>query len=394
MEGIREVFVPSKDTDKTVISVLDDDDVVEKAVRQHESRRKDERLTTTTEAESVPTSTSRGPPSRTSGMFTGLFGARKAMESSSSDDPPPEKKNFFRSLQGETAPSTTKSMIQRLTDERRGETSSAAHEPAPQPESVLKDEPEKVLKDEPEQVLKETPPTPLVFDPEEGYPDNPHLIHHKLVISSSKAYANLFTQMRDVNSDSAQFVFYARRAMRLLAEDAIAELPHEKISITTPCGLCEGIKPIPAERLCAVSIIRAGDALLECVRECLPNVPVGKILIQRDESTKEKKPKLYYGKLPPDIADKDGVILCDPMLATGGSAKMAINTLVQVGVHPEKIIFANVICCPEGLHALALTWPQVKIVTAQVDQSLNDEKFIVPGLGDYGDRFFNTIAET
>lgn len=85
------------------------------------------------------------------------------------------------------------------------------------------------------------------------------------------------------------------------------------------------------------------------------------------------------------------VLLCDPMLATGGSAVKALEVLCQdCGCDPAKIVFANMICCPEGLQRLAVAYPMVKIVTACVDEKLNDQKFIVPGLGDYGDRFFNT----
>jgi uracil phosphoribosyltransferase len=87
----------------------------------------------------------------------------------------------------------------------------------------------------------------------------------------------------------------------------------------------------------------------------------------------------------------EAVVLCDPMLATGGSSMTALHTLVkEYGVKPERIVFANVISCPEGLDALAKDFPEVKIVTAWVDDGLNEEKFILPGLGDYGDRFFNT----
>eukprot|EP00566_Odontella_aurita_P027933 CAMPEP_0113556238 /NCGR_PEP_ID=MMETSP0015_2-20120614/17151_1 /TAXON_ID=2838 /ORGANISM="Odontella" /LENGTH=196 /DNA_ID=CAMNT_0000457583 /DNA_START=167 /DNA_END=757 /DNA_ORIENTATION=+ /assembly_acc=CAM_ASM_000160 len=196
--------------------------------------------------------------------------------------------------------------------------------------------------------------------------------------------------MRDVRTNSTEFAAYAKRAMRLLAEDAIAELPTKSVEITTPCGPSTGVE-IATDNLCAVSIIRAGDSLLESVRECLPGVRVGKILIQRDESSEEKEPKMFYAKMPPGVSDMN-VLLCDPMLATGGSAKMAISTLVsEYDVKPERIIFANVICCPEGLDAMATAYPEVKIVTACIDEGLNGEKYIVPGLGDYGDRFFGTV---
>ena len=128
----------------------------------------------------------------------------------------------------------------------------------------------------------------------------------------------------------------------------------------------------------------------QAVREVEPAVRVGKILIQRDEEHPDKIAKLFYSKLPKEIKDLH-VLLCDPMLATGGSAVKALQVLVDdYDCDPTKIIFANMICCPEGLKRLGEAYPMVKIVTACIDEKLNDQKFIVPGIGDYGDRFFNT----
>jgi uracil phosphoribosyltransferase len=194
----------------------------------------------------------------------------------------------------------------------------------------------------------------------------------------------------DITTGSKDFVAYSKRAMRLVVEDALAEFPASVLPIATPCSPnFAGLVRIPPESICAVSIIRSGDALVEAVREVEPGVTVGKILIQRDESHPDKIAKLYYSKLPPNIANMH-VLLCDPMLATGGSAAKAVATLCQNGVDPATIIFANMICAPEGLRAMATLYPMVKIVTACVDDALNEEMFIVPGLGDYGDRFFNT----
>jgi uracil phosphoribosyltransferase len=198
--------------------------------------------------------------------------------------------------------------------------------------------------------------------------------------------------MRNVDTSSAEFQFFARRAQRILAEEAIAELPSEKQDIETPCGPFSGVKlSAHINNICAISIIRSGDALVESVRECLPGVTVGKILIQRNEESKEKEAKYFYSKMPPNIKDMD-IILCDPMLATGGSAKAAIEVLVKdYKVDTKRIVFANMITCPEGLKAMEEAYPEVKIVTACVDDCLNEEKYIIPGLGDYGDRFFNTV---
>ena len=214
-----------------------------------------------------------------------------------------------------------------------------------------------------------------------------------LVISQSKAYAALFTQMRNVNTASADFVKYSRRAMRLLVEDAIAEFPSQPVQIKTPCGLFHGTQSMDPANICAVSIVRSGDSLLEIVRDCIPECAVGKILIQREEANPNKPAKLYYSKMPPSIASMY-VLLCDPMLATGASALCALDVLVvQYKVKPSRIIFANMICAPEGVKALLSSYPKVKIVTACLDTTLNEYKFIVPGLGDFGDRYFNTELE-
>mmetsp|Transcript_2395 Transcript_2395/g.2891 ORF Transcript_2395/g.2891 Transcript_2395/m.2891 type:complete len:239 (+) Transcript_2395:3-719(+) len=210
----------------------------------------------------------------------------------------------------------------------------------------------------------------------------------RVVVCQSNALRGLFTKIRDVHTSNVDFVSYSKRAQTILAEEAIAEFPSEPTEIKTPCGPCSGIKTIDLSSVCAVSIVRAGDALLETVRSIIPEVSVGKILIQRDENHPEKIPKLFYSKLP---KRKKYILLCDPMLATGGSAIMSIDLLVKkYEIQPCNIVFANMICCPEGLEALHKSYPGVKIVTAMVDSHLNKQKFIVPGLGDYGDRFFGT----
>ena len=114
---------------------------------------------------------------------------------------------------------------------------------------------------------------------------------------------------------------------------------------------------------------------------------IGKILIQRDEKTAE--PHLLYSKLPPDIADRYCLLL-DPMLATGGSVLCAIEVLLQAGVSADRIIFVNLIASPEGLANLQARFPQVRIVTGVIDEGLNEQKYIVPGLGDFGCRYFGT----
>ena len=127
----------------------------------------------------------------------------------------------------------------------------------------------------------------------------------------------------------------------------------------------------------------------EAVRQLEPGVKVGKILIQRDESCPDKTPRLFYKKLPKDIRDCF-TILVDPMLATSGSARLALQVLVDSGVDPKNVMFLNLICAPEGLRQLRQDYPDVQVVTGAIDSHLNEKAYIVPGLGDYGDRYYGT----
>jgi len=131
--------------------------------------------------------------------------------------------------------------------------------------------------------------------------------------------------------------------------------------------------------------MRAGEAMEQGLRDCCRSVRIGKILIQRDEET--SLPKLFYDKLPEDIADR-WVLLLDPMFATGGSAIMACEVLMSRGVPEERILFLNLIASPEGIEKFAKKFPKLRVVTAFVDQGLDEKNYIVPGLGDFGDRFY------
>eukprot|EP00617_Octactis_speculum_P024709 CAMPEP_0185765334 /NCGR_PEP_ID=MMETSP1174-20130828/28810_1 /TAXON_ID=35687 /ORGANISM="Dictyocha speculum, Strain CCMP1381" /LENGTH=223 /DNA_ID=CAMNT_0028448401 /DNA_START=14 /DNA_END=685 /DNA_ORIENTATION=- len=208
-------------------------------------------------------------------------------------------------------------------------------------------------------------------------------------VMNSRALNHLFTKIRDEETSSKDFAFFSTRIMRLLAEEVIGTLAVTEKTVTCAGTGATFVGSTVPDKICAVSIIRAGDSLLEAFRTCSPDLSVGKILIQRDESTEEKLPRLFYCKLPPGITEME-VLLVDPMLATGGSAKMAVQCLVDAGVDPARIIFANVISCPLGLQALTAAYPSLRVITACVDLELNEDKYIVPGLGDYGDRFFNT----
>lgn len=201
----------------------------------------------------------------------------------------------------------------------------------------------------------------------------------------------LLMKIRNKTCPKRDYVVYADRLMRIMAEEAICRLPNvrEDGTVETPCGTIVGPVETSELKLCVVSIVRSGDILQEAVRQLEPGVAIGKILIQRDESDPEKKPKLFYSKFPRNVKDFT-IMLVDPMLATAGSAKMAIKVLMENGVPEYNIKFLNLICAPEGLIALQEAHPQVEVITGAVDEKLDDNCYIVPGLGDYGDRYYQT----
>jgi len=207
------------------------------------------------------------------------------------------------------------------------------------------------------------------------------------VLRETQLTRALHTAIRDKAASRRTFVQQSDRLVHLLIEEALGLLPAEPCVVETPCGPYEGVR-LPADAdLCVVSIMRAADCMLGVARAMMPDVSVGKILIQRDEETAQ--PRLLYSKLPADIARRP-VLLCDPMLATGGSAVTAIGVLTERGVPPSRIIFVNVLCCAEGIAAVSSAYPEVRIVTSAIDPILSAQKYIVPGLGDFGDRYFGT----
>ena len=225
----------------------------------------------------------------------------------------------------------------------------------------------------------------------------PHRMEHakqynkNAIRLESRALRMLLTTLRAKQTRQPAFVAAADRLCAILAEEALALLPDvvDNAPVMTPCGPTTGMICPPDGDVVVVDIVRSGGILQEAVRRACPGAGTAKILVQRDEAT--ALPSLLYSKLPPGVASKN-VVLCDPMLATGGSAMMALGVLRQAGVRDERVVFANVVSCPEGLRRLASEAPDVRIVTCAVDAGLNDQKFIVPGLGDFGDRYFGTFG--
>eukprot|EP01039_Chlorochromonas_danica_P006411 gene6411-7067_t len=208
--------------------------------------------------------------------------------------------------------------------------------------------------------------------------------------SQLKCIRRLMTTLRAKDTDHPTFVRSANRLMTLLCEEGLSHVQEGllKKDVETPTETVYQGEALDTSNLVVISIIRAGDAMLDNFLRLYPEVQAGKILIQRNEETTQ--PMLYYHKLPK--LEGRQIIILDPMLATGGSAKMAIRTLKEFGALEERITFLNVISCPEGIKSMLAEFPKVVIVTGEIDPGLNEKAYIVPGLGDYGDRYFGTTA--
>ncbi|KZV73599.1 PRTase-like protein [Peniophora sp. CONT] len=194
--------------------------------------------------------------------------------------------------------------------------------------------------------------------------------------------AALYTIIRDKDTTRGDFIFYSDRIIRLLVEEGLNHLPVLPKTVHTPTGVTyEGVGF--EGKICGVSILRAGEAMEQGLREVCRSVRIGKILIQRDEETAQ--PKLFYAKLPQDIANRY-VLLLDPMLATGGSAMKAVEVIMEHGVPEDRIIFINLISSPEGLQAFYKRYPKLRVITGWIDEGLNEKAYIIPGLGDFGER--------
>lgn len=201
---------------------------------------------------------------------------------------------------------------------------------------------------------------------------NHPLIQHKLSI------------LRDKNTSSKDFRSLISEIATLECYEATRDLPVQEVEIETPVAKCTA-HSLEGKKLAFVPILRAGLGMVDGVLSLVPSARVGHIGLYRDPET--LKPVEYYCKLPVDIAERD-VIVLDPMLATGGSAIDAISLIKERT--PKSIKFMGIIAAPEGLAALQEAHPDVDIYCAALDEKLNEHCYIVPGLGDAGDRIFGT----
>lgn len=206
----------------------------------------------------------------------------------------------------------------------------------------------------------------------------------KVTITNHPLIQHKLTLLRDKNTGSKEFRALVQEIAMLMCYEATRDLPLQEVEIETPIAMAK-TKVISGKTLAFVPILRAGTGMLEGVLELIPAAKVGHIGMYRDPET--VKPIPYYCKMPSDISQRE-VIVLDPMLATGGSA---IDAITQIKTyHPKSIKFMGIVAAPEGLEALTTAHPDVDIFCAALDERLNDHSYIVPGLGDAGDRIFGT----
>lgn len=208
--------------------------------------------------------------------------------------------------------------------------------------------------------------------------DNLHILEHPLI-------QHKLTIMRQKETGSKDFRELLEEIAMMMTYEVTRNFALEDVTIQTPLCQCKG-KKIAGKKVGVVPILRAGLGMLTGVVHIIPTARVGHVGLYRDPST--LKPVEYYCKLPVDI-EKRRVIVVDPMLATGGSAVAALTLLKEKGA--KEIVFLCLVAAPEGVKALTDAHPDIPIYTAALDEGLNEHAYIVPGLGDAGDRIFGTL---
>jgi uracil phosphoribosyltransferase len=203
-----------------------------------------------------------------------------------------------------------------------------------------------------------------------------HIVPHPLV-------QDALLRLRDVTTDTEEFRRLSVRISVLLVAEALRDLPTEPATAQTPLEVAQGSRL--ARDVVVVPVLRAGLGMLEAVLTLLPGARVGHIGLQRDESTAQASK--YYAKMPDNLSDAY-TILVDPMLATGGSAVAALDLIKDAGATTVRMVC--IVAAPEGIQLVERTHPDVEIYTPVIDRGLNAQKYILPGLGDFGDRLYGT----
>ncbi|MFV0338047.1 MAG: uracil phosphoribosyltransferase [Chthoniobacterales bacterium] len=205
---------------------------------------------------------------------------------------------------------------------------------------------------------------------------NIYLVDHPLVKLK-------LSELRDIHTEAPAFRRRLQEISLLLAAKALQDLPIEETEIQTPLTKTKGAKL--ARPITIVPILRAGLGMAESIASLLPQAAIGHIGMYRDEETLEPKP--YYFKMPPNFKESL-VVLVDPMLATGNSVIEAVAQMQKHGAKEIRLIC--IISCPEGIQAITQAYPELPVTVGAIDEKLNEKAYIVPGLGDAGDRYFGT----
>uniref|UniRef100_A0A8I3WTL9 uridine/cytidine kinase n=1 Tax=Callithrix jacchus TaxID=9483 RepID=A0A8I3WTL9_CALJA len=209
------------------------------------------------------------------------------------------------------------------------------------------------------------------------------------VLKSTPQVRGMHTIIRDKETSRDEFIFYSKRLMRLLIEHALSFLPFQDCVVQTPQGQDYTGKCYAGKQITGVSILRAGETMEPALRAVCKDVRIGTILIQTNQLTGE--PELHYLRLPKDISD-DHVILMDCTVSTGAAAMMAVRVLLDHDVPEDKIFLLSLLMAEMGVHSVAYAFPRVRIITTAVDKRVNDLFRIIPGIGNFGDRYFGTDA--
>lgn len=211
-----------------------------------------------------------------------------------------------------------------------------------------------------------------------------------LHILNLKTVELLIGQIRDKTTSMEDFRIISKRLIRIILEETLAYECTEEVIKESPLGFYKTFRnPNKFSDYIAISILRSGNSMTDEILSLAPGISIGTVMIQRDENTEKKLPIFFFEKLPRQLENKK-ILVLDPMLATGGSAAATISILIRRGVKPSDITFVNIISCEDGLQNLFRLFPGIKIITALVDPHLLPNKYIAPGIGDFGDRYYGT----